>query len=112
MCCCLQQTTHPPVTDKILACRTIRYILSQNSLNFTLLSNSCRSKEWSWTLLYTSEEPSTLSASWEYLMPKRKERAGRYIRESDERLIAGTTTMESQAKVVNEYCEREHYICE
>src|SRR5436190_23812958 len=45
-------------------------------------------------------------------MPKRKERAGRYIRESDERLIAGTTTMESQTKVVNEYCEREHYICE
>jgi DNA invertase Pin-like site-specific DNA recombinase len=54
----------------------------------------------------------TAHISWEYLMPKRKERAGRYIRESDGRLVEGTTTMESQAKVVNEYCEQEHYICE
>jgi hypothetical protein len=45
-------------------------------------------------------------------MPKRRERAARYIRESDERLIAGTTTMESQTKVVTEYCESQHYICE
>ena len=45
-------------------------------------------------------------------MPQRRERAGRYIRESDERLIAGTTTMESQTKVVNQYCDSQHYICE
>jgi site-specific DNA recombinase len=45
-------------------------------------------------------------------MPQRKERAGRYIRESDERLVAGTTTMESQTKVVNEYCDSQRYICE
>jgi len=50
--------------------------------------------------------------SWEYLMPKRRERAGRYIRESDERLIPGTTTMESGTKLVNEYCSRQGYICE
>src|SRR5260370_36624014 len=45
-------------------------------------------------------------------MPKRRERAGRYIRESDERLIPGTTTMESGTKLVNEYCSRQGYICE
>jgi len=45
-------------------------------------------------------------------MPQRRERAGRYIRESDERLIAGTTTMESQTKVVNQYCDSQRYICE
>ena len=55
---------------------------------------------------------STARVSWEYLMPQRKERAGRYIRESDPRLVAGTTTMESQTSAVNSYCERERYICE
>lgn len=45
-------------------------------------------------------------------MPQRRERAGRYIRESDERLVAGTTTMESQTKVVHEYCDSQRYICE
>ncbi len=45
-------------------------------------------------------------------MPKRRERAGRYIRESDGRLVAGTTTMESQLKVVNQHCETQGYICE
>jgi len=45
-------------------------------------------------------------------MPRRQERAGRYVRESDERLIAGTTTMESATKLVNDHCERQHYICE
>src|SRR5579871_557763 len=56
---------------------------------------------------------STISASWSYLnMPKRRERAGRYIRESDGRLVAGTTTMESQLKVVNQHCETQGYICE
>jgi DNA invertase Pin-like site-specific DNA recombinase len=54
----------------------------------------------------------TSQISWEYLMPHRKERAGRYVRESDERLIAGTTTMESQTKAVNEYCKSQRYICE
>jgi DNA invertase Pin-like site-specific DNA recombinase len=54
----------------------------------------------------------TTCASWEYLMPQRKERAGRYIRESDERIVTGTTTMESQAKVVNNYCESQRYILE
>jgi len=54
----------------------------------------------------------SIAASWEYLMPKRRERAGRYIRESDERLVAGTTTMESQTKVVNIHCDNQGYICE
>ncbi len=55
---------------------------------------------------------STAQISWEYLMPQRKERAGRYVRESDGRLVEGTTTMESQTKAVNEYCESQRYICE
>jgi len=50
--------------------------------------------------------------SWEYLMPKRHERVARYMRESDERLVAGTTTMESQIQVVNNYCASQGYICE
>jgi DNA invertase Pin-like site-specific DNA recombinase len=45
-------------------------------------------------------------------MPKRKERAARYIRESDERLVAGTTTMESATKLVKDHCERQYYIYE
>lgn len=45
-------------------------------------------------------------------MPQRRERAGRYIRESDERLVAGTTTMESATKLVNTYCDSQRYICE
>jgi DNA invertase Pin-like site-specific DNA recombinase len=45
-------------------------------------------------------------------MPHRRERAGRYVRESDERLVAGTTTMESGLKAVNQYCESQRYICE
>src|SRR6266487_4978680 len=55
---------------------------------------------------------STAKMSWEYLMPQRRERAGRYIRESDERLVAGTTTMESATKLVNTYCDSQRYICE
>src|SRR5258708_10063900 len=50
-----------------------------------------------------------LSASWEYLMPKRRERMALYIRESDPRL-ATSTTIESQAKLVREYGEKEGYI--
>jgi DNA invertase Pin-like site-specific DNA recombinase len=45
-------------------------------------------------------------------MPHRRERAARFIRESDERLVAGTTTMESGVKLVNRYCEQQGYICE
>jgi DNA invertase Pin-like site-specific DNA recombinase len=50
-----------------------------------------------------------LRYSMEYLMPKRKERMASYIRESDPRL-ANSTTIESQAKVVREYGEKEGYI--
>ncbi len=47
--------------------------------------------------------------SWEYLMPKRKERMAGYIRESDPTL-ADSTTIESQAKAVRQYAEKEGYI--
>ncbi len=50
-----------------------------------------------------------LSASWEYYMPKRKERMAGYIRESDPSL-ANSTTIESAAKAVREYGEKEGYI--
>ncbi len=52
---------------------------------------------------------STLPASWEYFMPKRRERMALYIRESDPRL-ATSTTIESQAKLVREYGEKEGYM--
>src|SRR5438105_1359689 len=54
------------------------------------------------------QPPSTVSASWEYLMPKRKERMAGYIRESDPSL-ADSTTIESQAKAVRLYAEKEGY---
>src|SRR5713226_6617122 len=54
---------------------------------------------------------SIVSASWEYLMPKRKERMAGYIRESDPSL-ADSTTIESQAKAVRAYGEKEHYMYE
>ena len=47
--------------------------------------------------------------SWEYLMPKRKERMAGYIRESDPTL-ANSTTIESQAKAVRQYAEKEGYL--
>jgi DNA invertase Pin-like site-specific DNA recombinase len=47
--------------------------------------------------------------SWEYLMPKRKERMAGYIRESDPSL-ADSATIESQAKVVRLYGEKEGYL--
>jgi DNA invertase Pin-like site-specific DNA recombinase len=53
--------------------------------------------------------PSTAQISWEYLMPKRRERMALYIRESDPRL-ATSTTIESQAKLAREYGEKEGYI--
>src|SRR5450759_1665528 len=52
---------------------------------------------------------STLPASREYFMPKRKERMAGYIRESDERL-AESTTIDSAAKAVREYGEKQGYI--
>src|SRR6266568_5250983 len=52
---------------------------------------------------------STAPISWEYFMPKRKERMALYIRESDPRL-ATSTTIESQAKLVREYGEKEGYM--
>src|SRR2546421_7466929 len=55
------------------------------------------------------QPPSTVSASREYLMPKRKERMAGYIRESDPSL-ADSTTIESQAKAVRLYGEKEGYL--
>jgi threonine synthase len=52
-----------------------------------------------------------LQASMEYLMPKRKERAAGYIRESDPTLL-NSSTIDSQAKAVRQYCEKEGYIYE
>lgn len=54
------------------------------------------------------QSTSTLTASWEYLMPKRKERAAGYIRESDPSL-ADSNTIDSQAKAVREHCQKEGY---
>src|SRR5260370_10362380 len=51
----------------------------------------------------------TARISWEYLMPKRRERMALYIRESDPRL-ATSTTIESQAKLVREYGKKEGYL--
>lgn len=58
-----------------------------------------------------AEEPTsrTTQISWEYLMPKRRERMALYIRESDPRLVT-SITIESQAKLVREYGEKEGYI--
>src|SRR5437867_3528219 len=50
-----------------------------------------------------------LQASMEYLMPKPKEIAARYIRESDPTL-SDSTTIESQAKYVLEHCQKEGYL--
>src|SRR5947209_9892868 len=50
----------------------------------------------------------TAQFSWEYLMPKRKERAAGYIRESDPTL-ADSTTIDSQAKAVRLHCQKEGY---
>ncbi len=51
----------------------------------------------------------TAQISWEYLMPKRRERMASYIRESDISL-ADSTTIESQAKACREYGERQGYL--
>src|SRR5438067_2312670 len=48
--------------------------------------------------------------SWEYILGKqRKERVAGYIRESNESL-ADSNTIDSQAKAVREYAEREGYV--
>jgi site-specific DNA recombinase len=54
---------------------------------------------------------STAPISWEYFMPKRKERMAGYIRESDPTL-ADSITIESAAKAVREYGQKEGYIYE
>jgi len=46
--------------------------------------------------------------SWEYLMPKRKDRAAGYIRESDPTL-ATSATIDSQANAVKLHCQKEGY---
>jgi hypothetical protein len=52
----------------------------------------------------------TSQISWEYILGKnRRERMALYIRESDPRL-ATSTTIESQAKLVREYGEKEGYL--
>lgn len=58
--------------------------------------------------MLTSHATSTLPASWEYLMPKRKERMAIYVRESDISL-ADSTTIESQAKACREYGQKQGY---
>ncbi len=52
---------------------------------------------------------SSMPASWEYLMPKRKERMALFTRESDLNLATGTT-IESAAKAAREHGERQGYI--
>ncbi|MFL5588768.1 MAG: recombinase family protein [Ktedonobacteraceae bacterium] len=54
---------------------------------------------------------STAAISWEYLMPKRKERMAGYIRESDPTL-ATSTTIESAAKAIADYGSAVGYIYE
>src|SRR6266566_5328831 len=51
----------------------------------------------------------TAQISWEYLMPKKKERMLGYVRESDPTL-ANSTTIESQAKAIREYGQRQGYL--
>src|SRR5260221_576838 len=53
----------------------------------------------------------TAPISWEYLMPKRKERMAGYIRESDPTL-ATSTTIESAAKAIADYGKEAGYIYE
>jgi hypothetical protein len=43
---------------------------------------------------------STAPISWEYLMPKRRERAAIYVRESDVSLAMDSTTVESAVKAL------------
>ena len=59
--------------------------------------------------MLTTPAASTLPASWEYLMPKKKERMAIYVRESDISL-ADSTTIESQAKACREYLSPRHFL--
>ena len=58
----------------------------------------------------TSSPSGTTRFSWEYLnlMPKRKIKAAGYPRNSDPNL-KDSPTLESQAKAIREYCEKEGY---
>src|SRR5215472_15598996 len=51
----------------------------------------------------------TAQISWEYLMPKRRERMASYVRESDPSL-ADSTTIESAAKACRDYGAKEGYL--
>src|SRR5258706_7008399 len=55
---------------------------------------------------------STVPISWEYLMPKKKERMAGYIRFSDPSMPLDDATMDSQAKAIRLYAEKEGYIYE
>src|SRR4051794_18174938 len=52
---------------------------------------------------------STAQTSWEYLMPKRRERAAIYVRESDTALAMDSTTVESAIKALVDHCAKEGY---
>src|SRR2546421_6100147 len=52
---------------------------------------------------------STAKISWEYLMPKRRERAAIYVRESDVSLAMDSTTIESAIKALLEHAKKEGY---
>src|SRR5690348_2150685 len=54
-------------------------------------------------------QETTATASWEYLMPKKRERAALYVRESDPTL-ADSTTIDSAVKALREHCTKEGYI--
>src|SRR5437588_11838949 len=68
------------------------------------------SKKGDLTTMTSSNMP---PSEWEYTLSKlRRKRMAGYIRESDERLIDGTTTMESAAKAVREHGAKQGYIYE
>jgi hypothetical protein len=61
-------------------------------------------------MMHASTHPSQIvQASWEYMMPKRKERMAGYIRESDPNLT-DSTTIDSAAKAVRLHGEKQGYI--
>jgi DNA invertase Pin-like site-specific DNA recombinase len=61
-------------------------------------------------MLSTSDfSSSTARMSWEYLMPKRRERALLYVRESDITLAMDSTTIESAIKVLVEHAAKKGY---
>lgn len=52
----------------------------------------------------------TVTASWEYLMPKKKERMAGYIRFSDPSIPLDDGVMDSAAQAIREYAEKEGYL--